>query len=277
MRMISLTPFVLVAVAIAGCSSGPKTTEEVIQDINAKMAKVETYAADMNMAMSMGAMQMNFGGTVQGKDKQMVTAINFDMMNQKMSMKSVLDKSGIMWMDMDMMGQKQVMKMDVAQAAKMQEQMMPGMPAGLGGMGGGQQSDPRKAAETYTKMFALDFKGKEKAGDTEVYVLEGKLHEDMAKQLTAMPANGMDIGAMMSGARLKFGVKDGFQRSLELLDKDNKAWMTQSYSNIKLNEAIDDAVFTYTPAPGVNVMDMTQMLNNIPGQTPSAAPEAPKN
>jgi hypothetical protein len=179
---------------------------------------------------------------------------------------------------MDMMGQKQVMKMDVAQAAKMQEQMMPGMPAGLGGMGGGQQSDPRKAIETYNKMFALDLKGKEKSGDTEVYVLEGQLNEEMAKKFKGAPANVMaDFAAMMSGARLKFGVKDGFQRSLELFDKDNKVWMTQSYSNVKLNDPIDDATFTYTPAEGVNVMDMTQMLGNMPGQAPGAAPAAPQN
>lgn len=276
MRMIRFASVLVAAVLLAGCSSGPKTTEEVLKDIGDKMAKLDTYTADLNMAIAMGAMNMNFGGSVQGKDKQMVMDMDFDVMNQKMKMKSILGKDGIMWMDMDMMGMRQVMKMDIAQAAEMQEKMMPGMPAGIGGMGG-QQADPRKAAETYGKMFKLEYKGTEKLSEENVYVLEGKLSDEMAEQFKSMPANGMDIGAMMNAARVKFGVKDGFQRSLEMLDKDGKAWMTQTYSNIKLNGPIDDAIFTYTPPDGVQVMDMTEMVQNMQGQDNDQAPAAPQN
>jgi len=273
----SLLVLASLAIVCAACSREPKTTEEVLKDIGAKSAKIQTYAADYDIAMNMGGMAMNLGGDIKGKDKLMAMTMNINMMGQQIAMKMITDNTGMTWMDMDMMGQKQVMKMDMTQAQQMQQQMMPGMPSGMGG----PQNDPRKAAEQHSQMFDLSYTGKEKHGDEDVYVLAGKLKDTAKSSLAAGPAGnaaaGIDVSSMMSSARLKIGVKDGFPRSAEILGNDDKPWMTQTYKNVKLNASLDDAQFSYTPPAGVQVMDMSEMAGaamqeqsavSSPGETP---------
>ncbi len=243
----------------------PKTIDEAIAEINGKAEKIETYSADFDAAMNMGSMAMNFGGTMKGKGAMMNMTTNMDMMQQKIAVNMILDASNIMWMDMDMGGMRQVMKMDMTKMAALQEDMMGMMPGAMGGM----QNDPRKVLAQMQKMYTLSYAGKEKLGDQDVYVVEGQLgeeakagFEDAAAEGGSNPfAMGMGMaGEMIGSVRMKFGANDGFIREMQMLDQAGTPWMTQTYKNLKLNESLDDALFTYTPAEGVMVMDMTEMM-----------------
>ncbi len=122
------------------------------------------------------------------------------------------------------------------------------------------QSDPRQSAESYNKRFKLAYAGKEKLKGTEIYVLHGELRDEFRKQL---PADS-HADAMFGAVRVTYGVKDGFPRSVEMLGTDGVAWMTRTFKNVKLNGKIDDAVFTYTPPAGVQVIDMSERMKAGP-------------
>lgn len=270
MRTFRSSVAVLILLMPVFCAAAePNTLDEVSADMAAKAKKLDTYSADFESSMNMGSMLMNFGGTMQGKGKQMRMTTNIDMMQQKIAMLMILDKDSMMWMDMDMMGMKQVMKMDMTKMAALQEEMMGMMPGGLGGlggMGGGMQGDPREMLEMMKKTMDITYIGKEKLGDEDVYVfnatMKPELLEEMNKSIDQSGAAdmGMDFANMMGASKMKFGVADGFPRSMEMMDKAGTPWMTQTYKNLKFNEPMDDALFTYTPAEGVMVMDMTEMM-----------------
>ena len=274
----------LLALVCLGCSHEPKTTEEVLKDIRTKSAKIQAYSADTDTTANMGSMAMQIGGTMQGKEKLMAITMNMSMMGQNIAMKIITDKAGMTSMDMDMMGNKQVMKMDKEQAKEMRKKMMPGMPEGVDGMGG-MQNDPRTFTDQFLKSFDMAYTGKEKLGNEDVYVLTGKIKEEFKTALTKNPAMGnaaamgMDMSSMFNSIRVKIGVKDGFPRSTEMLGKDDKPWMTQMFKNVKINPSMEDAVFDYTPAAGVQVMDMSEMAGTaLQNQGAAPAPGAtPQN
>jgi len=69
------------------------------------------------------------------------------------------------------------------------------------------------------------------------------------------------LGDVSPAAELAAGLLGGaFAASSHAL-KAGTVWMTQTYKNLKFNEPMDDALFTYTPAEGVMVMDMTEMMD----------------
>lgn len=248
--------------------SAAETADQVVADILTKAKNLTTYSGDTETNMNMGAMLMDITGQVKGKDKMMHMATTMDMMQQKIAMTMILDKSNIMWMDMDMMGMKQVMKMDMTKMAAMQEEMMGMMPlGGLGGGMGGMQGDPREMIEQMKKTMDLAYAGREDLNGESVYVFDATMKAEVMEKMQAAMADspaaamGMDIANMMGSTKMKFGVADGFPRSMEMKDKAGTVWMTQTYKNLKFNEPMDDALFTYTPAEGVVVMDMTEMMN----------------
>lgn len=244
------------------------TLEEVLEDIASKSQALETYSADVKTDMNMGGMMMNIGGAVQGKGNMMHMTTSIDMMQQKINMTMILDAANIMWMDMDMMGMKQVMKMDMTKMAAMQEEMMGMMPGGLGGMGGmgGMQGDPRKMLEQMKEIMDITYTGTEQLNGENVHAFDAKMKPEALEEMNSAMAGsdaaamGMDIASMMGAMKMKFGVADGFPRSMQMLDKAGSPWMTQTYENLKFNEPMDDSLFTYTPAEGVMVMDMTEMM-----------------
>lgn len=249
--------------------SAAETADQVMADIATKSKKLKTYSGDMVTSMNMGALLMDVTGTIKGKDKLLNATTTMDMMQQKIAMTMVRDASNIMWIDMDMMGMKQVMKMDMAKMAEMQEQM-PAMMPGMGGMGGmgGMQGDPRDMLDEMKKSMDLTYIGKEDLEGESVYVIEGVLKEEIMKEMESEMADnpaaamGIDLAGMMGGkSKAKFGVADGFLRSIEMADTAGTVWMTQTYKNLKFDEPMDDALFTYTPAEGVVVMDMGEMMD----------------
>jgi outer membrane lipoprotein-sorting protein len=130
------------------------------------------------------------------------------------------------------------------------------------------QNDPRTMLKQMAQTFNLTYVGKEDLDGESVYVLDGKLKDELAAKFEEVGANqnpfaqGMGMaGDMMTSVRMKFGVKDGFVRTQEMLNESGEPWMTMKYENTKLNGSIDDSVFIYTPPPDVVVMDMSEIAD----------------
>jgi outer membrane lipoprotein-sorting protein/peroxiredoxin len=52
----------------------------------------------------------------------------------------------------------------------------------------------------------------------------------------------------------------GFCARLEVLNKQRGVLSIVTYSDVAINAGLDDAMFAYTPEPGVEVMDMTEIM-----------------
>jgi peroxiredoxin len=189
------------------------------------------------------------------------------MMGQKISTRTIIDSAGIGWVEMDMMGAKQVMKMDMDAMMEMSNDMMGGAFSGM--MGGGAPQDPRNMIGQMNTMYALSNAGTQDLDGTEVYVIGGNIRPEVHEQMDAA-ADGADTGVdgfdassmlgMMDSVRLYVATADGFPRKMEMLGADGTPWMTQTYRNVVLNAPMDDSEFAYTPADGVSVTDMNEMM-----------------
>ena len=273
MRTQAALVLAIVALTLGGCSTEPSTLEEVMADVSAKAAKIETYATDFVSVAKMVGSEMTYTCDMMCKGNFMASTMNMNMMGQSIVTKMILDASNTMWMDMDMMGMKQVMKMDMAQVEKFQEdalgELLPGGLGGLGGMGS-MQNDPRFMLEQMANTFDLTYEGKERFNDSDVYVLHGTLRPDIKAQLEGTAdgdnpfAIGMSMaGSMMGSMRLKIGTKDGFVRLNEMLDESGAPWMTMTYENVRINGQIDGSDFEYTPPSDAVVMDLSDMMEQM--------------
>ncbi len=256
--------FLLTLAAVPTVHAEPQTYEELTEALAPVLENLETYSSDVTMAMNMGSMTMNFAGTMRGKGAKSESSFTFDMMGQTMTVRGIADGTGVMWMDMDMMGERMVMKMDIDAMAEMSNEMMGNPMSPM--MGGGASQDPRKFIEQSNQMFALAPAGIQELDGTSVYVVAGNLRDEFYDAANAAGGDGETnefadmFTGMMSGTRLYVGVEDGFPRKMEMLGQDGTPTMTMTYNNVVINEPLDDELFVYSPPDGVQVMDMTEML-----------------
>lgn len=243
-------------------AADPSNFEEAKAEIEALQADIESYKADVEYNMNMGAIQMNFAGTVVGKNALSRSEMDMDMMGQSMKMVSIMDADGIVWTEMNMMGHVQVMKMDMSKLGEMAGDMgMPGIPV-FGTQTG--SPDPRKLVEQFEAMYDLEYAGTDTADGHEVYVIGGGLSQNVREQLESLNGDGeeenfpmMDFTNMMDSVRLTFSTEDGFPRQLRILGSDGTVFMEQTYRDVSLNEPVEDTMFAYSPPEGADVMDLT--------------------
>ena len=269
-RLASLAVAIAIA-AVPGVYAEPQSYEDLLKILQPKLDQLETYSADMEMSMNMGSMSMNFGGKMQGKGTKSATSVDIDMLGQQISTRTVVDGTGTAWMDMDMMGQRMVMKMNMEDMMEMSNEMMGG---GLGNaLGGGASQDPRRMLAMMNEMYEMTPAGMADIDGTKVYVVGGNLRDevygaangetddpDVDADAEDIPFDPATILGTMSGVRLYLGAEDGFVRKMEMVADDGSVTMTQNYKNVVINAPIDDSVFTFTPPDGVEVMDMTGMM-----------------
>ena len=74
----------------------------------------------------------------------------------------------------------------------------------------------------------------------------------------AEPLPSMKEGAPVpiQKMRIEVGEKDGLARKLELLDSKGQSVLTQSFTEVEINVAVDKNRFSFVPQEGVAVMDL---------------------
>lgn len=233
--------------------------EAIIEELKSKIGDFKSYSADMTMTMNFVGMSIESAGTVIVQDKRLAMTMTMDMMGQKMITHSVMDDSGMMWTEIDMGGMKQVTKLDMNKMIETGSEIA-GLPSPAGGIGG----NPMEAIEQMMETFDLTLDGKDTIDGVEVYRLSAEVKDELKDQLD--PTGQMaQMGVSMESIKMAIGVEDGFPREYSMLATDGTPVMTMTYSNLVLNPDIDPSVFDYTPPEGVQVMDMTAMMEQQMG------------
>ncbi len=135
------------------------------------------------------------------------------------------------------------------------------MPQGMGkGMNNNpaEQMDPRKQMEAMQQNFDLAIiEGQEVAGQ-KMHVLEGAVKND------STDPSAMQMSKMFGKMRMYIGEADGFLHKIEMFAKDNATVaMTQEFKNIQFNVDLADDLFQFTPPEGVQVIDMSKMMQQM--------------
>jgi len=131
--------------------------------------------------------------------------------------------------------------------------------------GNSPPADPQKFRDQYDLKLA----GEEEFDGQKMWVLEGTPKE---KAADAPPAGGMGPQALKPAkVHIYIGQKDLLCHRFRSYDKEGNETADVQFTNIKVNGALDPALFKYTPPPGARVMDMTKgtpdirgMMKNLP-------------
>ncbi len=218
--------------------------EEVMKDITTVSKNVKSLKMRANMGMEAqgslltGTMQIWFKAP--GKMR---------MVNEFMGITSTTIMDGkLLWVEAQTPMGLQVMKMDLTAA----EEGAGGMPGAMGGLG---QADFLFANTFKEESKAFDFtvEGKEQLEGEEVYVISGKAKDPL-------PDPSLELLAG-STKKVWIGVKDGITRKMDVSGaKGMGGDISIVYADIELNPTIEESRFSYTPPPGVQVIDMAEMM-----------------
>ncbi len=216
-------------------------TEKMIKQVEAKVAKVKTFKADMTMAMEMMGQKMVSEGNLAFKEPD---KMRMDMTTSVGAMKvksTVISDGKTFWTYQPMM--KMVMKMDIKKVADETGEDIARQ----------QMSDISKPFEDYERD-SIRYIGTEKLDETTTNVFEAAPKEKI--EFERMPF----VPAKM---KLWIGADDGFIRKVVTLDEEGKEMMSMSFTNIQMNVEIADTQFEFKPPKGAQVMDMTESTINM--------------
>jgi len=264
---LSLFPLVMTAMVCASFSPAAlaqdDNIDEIVKHVKKTMAETKAWTADLSMKMNVQGMTMEWTGDVINQGEYSVSNMAIEMMGQKMTMRNIADVNGDVWMEMNMGGMINVMKSDLATAKQIEESNSD--TAELPSSGG---MDATKQLMDMLDASNLTYDGKETIDGVEVYLISAEVPEELKSELDQtgmMSQPGMSPDTM----KMAFGVKDGFVRRYEMATENGAPFMTMAYTNLNLNPAIDESVFTYSPPPGAIVQDMAELFA---GGTGSGAP-----
>lgn len=267
-RRITVLSALVVAVipaVVAGAQDEPKSAEEVYARLSEVVKDVDAWSADIEVNMSQMGMPMVITGKTLVQGEQSRNEMTMNMMGQPIQMLQILDAEGIQWSDVNAMGQRQVMKLDVAKADEM------GLPQALGAGPFGASNEfaasPKETLEQFRDEFEMEYVGTETVNDTETYVLEGAVPDEMDPEAGHPGMPPVDFDKM----RVYLGVEDGFARKTEMYDPDGEVLMSMVMDNVNLNPTVEAGAFDYTPPEGVAVMDLAAMMSEAISDAPETA------
>ncbi|MCE5249027.1 outer membrane lipoprotein carrier protein LolA [bacterium] len=239
---------VLTACSGIGILQAEDTVEQRIAALEAKAKTITSYQADMAMTIDMMGQKMVSTGICYFK-KPRLSRIENDMDMGTMKMKQIIVSDGkMLWTSQPAM--KMVAKIDLEKVT-----------AAVG-----EDAASDKAAGDVAEPFksfdraSITFVRKDKVGGKDVYVFRGN---PQMKNMEKMPVKISKIESWV-------GVEDGLVRKMVMIGEDDKEMMSQTYTNVKINVAIDPAIFVFTPPEGAQIMDMTEgsinMMKEMKGQ-----------
>ena len=246
-----------------GWAQTPSTVEEVFKFAGEKAAGYTDWSADFIQTASIPTGQFQQKGHLAMKrPHQIWMLMSMDIADQSSTNLVIAGADGIAWTEMNAMGQKQVMKMDLNAMAG-------------SGQNPARNADPIEQVRRYQDLFDFQLKESREQNGQMMFVLEG------VKKSTTANADPQ-LAVLLAGSsklRAFIGKQDGFVHQIEMLDKDGKLLFSQEFRNLKVNQALSDEMFHYSPPPGVRIMDMTvsnarSQTNTAPAATEPNSPEA---
>lgn len=115
--------------------------------------------------------------------------------------------------------------------------------------------------EQMKSAFTINVLPEETVNGKKCYVLE------LTPKETPEPPNIPNPQDIMPGKNKAYFSKDsGLQVQMIMFNQAGKPITTMQYKDIDFQAKIDPSRFTYSPPPGVKVMDMTEMMKSQKGQ-----------
>lgn len=219
------------------------TPEEVLQETISSLGGLSNYRVDIKTEMPMFGKNYSFNSTMTFKQPDKMHMItNMPMMGG--AKQEMYFSDGVFWTYMPAM--KMAMKMEMSSLEDMPKQ--PGTPNAM------------EISSQLEKFWGegLSSPGTMAEGDAEYYVVEWVEPERLSSE--------------EEKPRIPFRPKkhvfwidiDGFLLYKMIIIGDNdKAMMSQTYTNYQLDAEIDDSEFEFTPPAGVQVMDGSKMAKNM--------------
>ena len=233
------------------------TTADAIMDFAAaKNASYESYTGAFTQSMNMPAMKMQLTGTMWFKRPAQMR-MEMSSVPKLQHMVMVIGPDQVVWQEVLIGGVTNVMKMDF-------QNMPSNHPAATMMKDAFTQMDPKAQLIKVKQRYAFTLLPSTELHGQQMYALAGELRADakLAPQEAAMLAN-------MGKQKILIGQQDGFLHRMESFDKTGtNTVMAMEFTDIKLNAPLADELFVYKPAPGANVVDMSQMMLKMMSRSP---------
>lgn len=258
--------FAFAPVPAGAQASDLPTIDQLLEKAAERSEDINAWAADMETQVNLMGMPMTTTGHLLSKGDMQKSQMKMDIMGQPATMNMVVDKNKVAWMEMDMGFQTMYMKMDMSKTG--------GMPGGVGmpgmdmmGPGSSMGGNPLNMLKGFTQMYDLKVTGESQVGERNAYAIEGTIQDEYAGLIDQIDPSGQAAGAGFSMDNIKLFVdkETGFPLNMTYLNDQKQQVMSVSFKNVQFNPEVPDAEFEYTPPPGVQVMDMTEMLEQQMG------------
>lgn len=255
----------------------PKTIEELKATFESKATENLTFTSDYSIEMDMAAMagdgavppgmtNMTMSGAmkVKGDVSLMTMEMSMPAGDQAMLVKMKMHLDGtMMHMLMDMNGMVQAMKMDMSVLQGLAEELgVPESALNGGNMGFGLMANPAKMLDQYEEMYDLTLEGKETLNGEEVYVLSASIKDEYMENFSKNPMVAQQAGMFKDGQKIYIGAEDGIMRKMTM-----GSFMTMTMSNLDLKAKVTDEDVALVIPDGIQVMDMTPMMQQMFGGT----------
>jgi outer membrane lipoprotein-sorting protein len=237
--------------------------EKLLADVEQKVAKIQSYQADMAMSMKVMNQAMSTKGKVIFK-KPNRSHMDFETDMGAMKMKQTVVSNGkTTWTYQPLMNMVSTIDMEKLAAA------------GIPGVGQNQGANDLSKPFQGVNRDTITALGTETIDGVETQAFEATPDLSGAPNMPFKPAK----------VQMWLGMADGVPRRVVMLDQAGQETMSQTYTNVVLNGEFPDSQFEFTPPANAQVLDMTEgtisMMKQMGGKTqpaaaPAAAPAAPQ-
>ena len=247
---------VTVCVALAG-STGAQTLsapDEILAFCEAKTKTITSWSANMKMttrsAAQSPAMVTQEGAISAKKPNKMRVQLAMPMGEQKMDILTVHDGQ-FLWTEQSVNGQVVM----VIKATQEDIEKARGNVSGTTSL----DWDELMKADKVKERYHVKSLGVQAAGGSPCYVLELCPTEAPAENAASAPSSRRIYADMGTGLPLR----------IESFASDGSMMGMIEYTNYKINPTLAEGLFTYSPAPGVQVMDMSQVMQQMQQAPPA--------
>ena len=244
---ISAGLVVMMCMALVGSASAQtlSTPDEILAFCEAKTKTITSWTADMKMttraAAQSPAMITQSGAISAKKPNKMRMKLAIPMGEQKIDVLTVHDGQ-FLWTEQSVNGQ--VVMVIKATQEELKE---------TGGNVSGTASldwDELMNADKVKERYHVKSLGMKAVAGSPCYALELR------------PKNPPtdNAGSAPSPRRIYMDMGTGLPLKIESFTNDGSIMGMIEYTNYKINPALADSLFSYSPAPGVQVLNMSQMM-----------------
>ena len=246
----------MVALATVAVRAADLTNADAVLDFAvAQTAGCESYSAAFVQSTDLPTGQLRQTGTIVFKRP---TQMRMEMSLAPQSQHSlvVIGSDQIIWQEVTMSGQTRVMKTDL--------QNIPTNHPAAAAMKNFSKWDPESQLVKARDLYSFTLLPASELYGQPMYVLAGELRA--AAQLT--PSEAAFLGGL-GKQKILIGQQDGFLHRSELFDKvGSNTVYAMEFTDLKRNLPLTDNLFVYQVPRGATVVDMAQVLRQVPNPGP---------